>query len=202
MDSSDSQELQENDKLENAQNQESQFQLMNEDTLLAKRKDSDLQDIHDDLECKDDREEFCQISEYAKIEILGRRKENPLLQGCNSIENYLYLNKIHEGAYGVVFRARDKISNKQYAIKSIKIFRNTSGFPEVFLREINFLLGIDHANIIKMKEVVVGNSLDKVYIVMEYMENELKELLEQMEHGFTVSQLKCLVKQLLEAVNH
>ena len=53
-----------------------------------------------------------------------------------------------------------------------------------------------------MKEVVTGNSLDKVYIVMEYMENELKELLEQIEEGFSVSQLKLLVQQLLEAVNY
>jgi len=112
---------------------------MNEDTLLAKRKDSDLNltDINDDIES--DKEEHVQIDDDSKREILSRRKENPFLQGCNSIENYMYLNKIHEGAYGVVFRARDKISNKQYAIKSIKIFRNTSGFPEVFLREINFL---------------------------------------------------------------
>jgi len=42
-----------------------------------------------------------------------------------------------------------------------------------------------------MKEVVTGNSLDKVYIVMEYMENELKELLEQQQKDFSVSQIKC-----------
>jgi len=81
---------------------------------------------------EDEKEEYVQISENAKKAILARRKDNSLLQGCNSIENYMYLNKIHEGAYGVVFRARDKISNREYAIKSIKIFRNTSGFPEVF----------------------------------------------------------------------
>lgn len=32
----------------------------------------------------------------------------PLLDGCRSIETYEYLNKIDEGAYGVVYRAKDK----------------------------------------------------------------------------------------------
>jgi cell division cycle 2-like protein len=42
--------------------------------------------------------------------------------------------------------------------------------------------------------------MDKIYVVMEYMENELKNLMENMEEGFSVAQIKCLFKQLLEAV--
>ena len=34
----------------------------------------------------------------------------PALMGCRSVENYEYLNKIEEGTYGVVFRARDRKS--------------------------------------------------------------------------------------------
>jgi cell division cycle 2-like protein len=33
------------------------------------------------------------------------RHRVPLLEGCRSIENFEYLNKIDEGAYGVVYRA-------------------------------------------------------------------------------------------------
>ena len=32
----------------------------------------------------------------------------PALMGCRSVENYEWLNKIEEGTYGVVFRAKDK----------------------------------------------------------------------------------------------
>jgi hypothetical protein len=40
----------------------------------------------------------------------SKRQRISLLEGCRSIECFDYLNKIDEGAYGVVFRARDKIT--------------------------------------------------------------------------------------------
>lgn len=33
-------------------------------------------------------------------------------------------------------------------------------------------------NLISVKEVTVGSNLDKIYVVMEYMEHELKDLME------------------------
>jgi len=134
--------------------------------------------------------------------LIQKRKSKPLLQGCNSIENYLYLNKIHEGSFGVVFRAKDKLTGKQYAIKNVKIGRNVWGFPFSAIRELNVLMSIKHPNVIEMKEVVTGSKIDKIYVVMEYMENELKHLIENMEGRFTVPQIKCLMKQLLKAVEH
>lgn len=50
------------------------------------------------------------ITEEMRYKIMKKRKQQPLFQGCNSIENYLYLNKIHEGSYGIVFRAIDKVT--------------------------------------------------------------------------------------------
>lgn len=38
---------------------------------------------------------------------------------------------------------------------------------------------IDHPNIVKVREVVFGGSLDKVYVVMEYIEHEIKSLVQQ-----------------------
>lgn len=70
------------------------------------------------------------------------------------------------------------------------------------MREINLLMGLDHKNIVKIKEVVTGSKKDKIYVVMEYLENELKHLMENMEHPFTVPQIKCLMKQLLEAIEY
>jgi cell division cycle 2-like protein len=32
----------------------------------------------------------------------------PAIQGCRRVDEYLCLNRIEEGTYGVVFRARDK----------------------------------------------------------------------------------------------
>lgn len=63
-------------------------------------------------------------------------------------------------------------------------------------------MGLAHPNIVKIKEVVTGSKKDKIYMVMEYLENELKHLMENMETKFTVPQIKCLMKQLLEGVEY
>ncbi len=48
------------------------------------------------------------------------------------------------------------------------------GFSVNALREINSLLALRHANIVGVREMVVGGSLDKVYMVMDYFDNDLK----------------------------
>ena len=55
---------------------------------------------------------------------------------------------------------------------------NERGFPITSIREINLLRTLDHENIIKLKEIVTGENLDKIYLVMEYCEHELKDLMD------------------------
>jgi cell division cycle 2-like len=50
-----------------------------------------------------------------------KRKRISLLEGCRSIEDFEHLNVIDEGTYGIVYRARDKLTGKIYAVKRIKI---------------------------------------------------------------------------------
>ena len=133
--------------------------------------------------------------------LLKKRKICGLIEGCDSIENYFYLNKIHEGVYGIVFRAKDKITGDIYAIKKVKLNKESKeGFPITSIREINILLSLKHPNIVNLKEVAVGSSLDKIYVVMEYMEHELKDLMDHTKYSFSQSEIKCLVKQLLEGI--
>lgn len=61
------------------------------------------------------------ITEKEKQDLIKRRKHCALVEGCDSIQNYIHLNKIHEGVYGIVFRAQDKITNEIFAIKKIKL---------------------------------------------------------------------------------
>ena len=44
-----------------------------------------------------------------------------MLEGCRSIEEFEHLNVIDEGSYGVVYRARDKVTGQIYAIKKVKL---------------------------------------------------------------------------------
>lgn len=125
-----------------------------------------------------------------------------MLQGCRSVDEFERLNKIDEGTYGVVFRARDKKTGEIVALKKVKMEKEQEGFPLTALREINILLSFHHPSIVDVKEVVVGNSLDSIFMAMEYMEHDLKGLMETMKHPFTQSEVKCLMIQLLEGVRY
>lgn len=41
--------------------------------------------------------------------------------GGSQVERYQRINKIGEGTYGVVFKARDKITNEIVAVKKIRL---------------------------------------------------------------------------------
>ncbi|KAL9328885.1 hypothetical protein ACSQ67_003888 [Phaseolus vulgaris] len=125
-----------------------------------------------------------------------------MLQGCRSVDEFERLNKIDEGTYGVVYRARDKKTGEIVALKKVKMEKEKEGFPLTSLREINILLSFHHPSIVDVKEVVVGSSLDSIFMVMEYMEHDLKGLMEAMKQPFSQSEVKCLMIQLLEGVKY
>ncbi|XP_050304838.1 serine/threonine-protein kinase PITSLRE isoform X2 [Anthonomus grandis grandis] len=129
----------------------------------------------------------------------------PAVQGCRSVEEFQCLNRIEEGTYGVVYRARDKRTDEIVALKRLKMEKEKEGFPITSLREINTLLKGQHSNIVTVREIVVGSNMDKIFIVMDYVEHDLKSLMETMRHkkqSFMPGEVKCLLKQLLQAVAH
>lgn len=80
--------------------------------------------------------------------------------------------------------------------------KEKEGFPITSLREINTLLKVSiiilvgqntllyriycfqaqHPNIVTVREIVVGSNMDKIFIVMDYVEHDLKSLMETMKH--------------------
>ena len=126
----------------------------------------------------------------------------PAIQGCRSVEEFQCINRIEEGTYGVVYRARDKRTNETVALKRLKMEKEKEGFPITSLREINTLLKAQHQNIVTVREIVVGSNMDKIYIVMDFVEHDLKSLMETMKQPFLLGEVKTLMIQLLRAVAH
>ncbi|CAN8251789.1 unnamed protein product [Cochlearia groenlandica] len=130
-----------------------------------------------------------------------------MLLGSRSVNDFQKLNKINEGTYGIVYKARDEKTKETVALKKIKMkedrYEEEYGFPLTSLREINILLSCNHPSIVNVKEVVVGgkNNSD-VYMVMEHLEHDLKGLMERKKQPFSTSEVKCLMKQLLEGVKY
>uniref|UniRef100_A0A4W5L4P0 cyclin-dependent kinase n=1 Tax=Hucho hucho TaxID=62062 RepID=A0A4W5L4P0_9TELE len=122
--------------------------------------------------------------------------------GCRSVEEFQCLNRIEEGTYGVVYRAKDKKTDEIVALKRLKMEKEKEGFPITSLREINTILKAQHPNIVTVREIVVGSNMDKIYIVMNYVEHDLKSLMETMKQPFLPGEVKTLMIQLLRGVRH
>ncbi|KAI1340480.1 cmgc/cdk/pitslre protein kinase [Xylariaceae sp. FL0016] len=122
-----------------------------------------------------------------------------------SVENYDKLNDIEEGAYGWVARAKEISTGKVVALKRLKIDAGDRvGLPETGLREIQILKDCSHRNVVALREVVVGDDttsrVENIFLVLEFLEHDLKSVLEDMPEPFLASEVKTLLRQLAAGV--
>jgi cell division cycle 2-like protein len=98
-----------------------------------------------------------------------------------SVYCYERLNQIEEGSYGVVFRAREKVTGDIVALKKLKLDEEKQGFPITALREINALMSCRHENVVGIREVVVGDTLTQyvsdIFIRYNFMDQALRKSL-------------------------
>jgi len=122
-----------------------------------------------------------------------------------SVELYDRLNHIEEGTYGFVSRAKNTSSGEIVAIKKMKKDQHdTSGVPVTALREIQTLQASRHRHIVQLKEVVHGSAADPdvIYLVMEFLEHDLRSLMEDMPEPWLPSEVKTLMLQLSSAIEY
>ncbi|XP_003384202.3 PREDICTED: cyclin-dependent kinase 10-like [Amphimedon queenslandica] len=125
-----------------------------------------------------------------------------VLGSCRSVDEFNKLNRIGEGTYGVVYRAEDKKSKEIVALKRIRMENEEEGLPICSVREIGLLLSLSHENIVQLKEIAVGRELDNMFLVMNYCEQDLASLIDNMASPFTEPQVKCIMLQLLEGLSY
>ena len=77
-------------------------------------------------------------------------------RGSAKITEYDVLNqKLGEGTFGVVSKARSKRTGNMVALKKILMHNEKDGFPITALREIKLLKMLSHPNILRLEEMVV-----------------------------------------------
>lgn len=106
-----------------------------------------------------------EASEDTELLDVEKQRQNAakklLLGNSRCVADFAKVQQIGTGTYGVVFLARDKQTNKEYALKQIKMAQEQDGFPITSLREVAILTqlrqkAVPHPNIVKLEEVVVG----------------------------------------------
>ena len=65
------------------------------------------------------------------------------------MEKYQKIEKIGEGTYGVVYKARNRVSGELVALKKIRLEAEDEGIPSTAIREISILKELQHPNIVR-----------------------------------------------------
>lgn len=98
----------------------------------------------------------------------------------NATSSYIKktLNQFLQGTYGEVYKARDMVNNKWVALKKIRLDLEDEGVPATAIREISVLKEISHKNIVALCDVFTQEN--HLYLVFEYLDYDLKKLLDAM----------------------
>ncbi|KAL5482954.1 CDC28 [Sanghuangporus weigelae] len=92
------------------------------------------------------------------------------------MENYAKIEKVGEGTYGVVYKARDVNTGKVVALKKIRLEAEDEGVPSTAIREISLLKELKDDNIVKLLEIVHADQ--KLYLVFEFLDMDLKRYID------------------------
>ncbi|XP_052741904.1 serine/threonine-protein kinase MAK isoform X2 [Bicyclus anynana] len=115
------------------------------------------------------------------------------------MHRYVVLQQLGDGTYGSVALAQRRDTGEKVAIKRMK--RKYYSWDEAMsLREVKSLKKLNHANIVKLREVIREN--DTLYFVFEYMRGNLYQLLRAAERPFAEPVLRNLLFQVLQGLAH
>jgi len=117
----------------------------------------------------------------------------------NSIPKYERVALIGQGAFAVVYKARDIRTGEIFALKKIVFKGQDDGVPVTAIREIGLLKKLEHENIVMLKDVVHIES--KLHLVFEFMDRDLKQYLDTCgPEGLDPELVKSYLFQLLRGV--
>lgn len=117
-------------------------------------------------------------------------------------DSFEKLDKIGQGTYSNVYRARDLDQGKIVALKKVRFDNLEPESVRFMAREIHILRRLDHPNVIKLEGLVTSRMSCSLYLVLEYMEHDLAGLASHPGLKFTEPQVKCYMQQLLRGLDH
>jgi len=112
------------------------------------------------------------------------------------------LKEIGRGSYGVVCSATDYTLGKRIAIKRISPMAKHTSDAKHVLREIRLMRHMGkHENVVTLEDLIVRESADELYIVMELLDSDLHRVL-QSQQVLTESHFRFFMHQLLCGVKY
>ena len=95
---------------------------------------------------------------------------------------YEVIGIVGEGAYGIVYKCKNKETGKYVAIKKFKETEDKL-VQKTMKRDLAMLQMLRHENIVEFQESFVNKG--NFFLVFEYVEKNLLEVLEESPNGFS-----------------
>ncbi|CAA3016697.1 probable serine threonine- kinase At1g54610 [Olea europaea subsp. europaea] len=112
------------------------------------------------------------------------------------------IDKIGQGTYSNVYKARDAVTGKIVALKKVRFDNLEPESVRFMAREILILRRLDHPNVVKLQGLVTSRMSCSLYLVFDYMDHDLAGLASSPAIKFTEPQVKCFMHQLLSGLEH
>ncbi|GAA34774.2 hypothetical protein CRM22_002665 [Opisthorchis felineus] len=111
---------------------------------------------------------------------------------------YEKLEKIGEGTYGKVYKARNRDTHEIVALKRVRLENDDEGIPSSAFREICLLKELKHKNIVRLFDVLLSES--RLTIVFEYCDQDLKKYFDSCNGEIDQKTVKLFMYQLLRGL--
>jgi len=115
------------------------------------------------------------------------------------MERFKRLEKLGEGTYGVVYKARDVNTGDILALKKIRLDAEDEGIPSTAVREISILKQLQHPNIVRLYDVILSDQ--ELNLVFEFVDQDLKKYLDT-HGGIDPPTTQSFLWQLLQGIAH
>ncbi|KAI3994047.1 hypothetical protein MKX01_012304 [Papaver californicum] len=127
------------------------------------------------------------------------------------MEKYEKLEKVGEGTYGKVYKAKDKITGQLVALKKTRLEMDEEGVPPTALREVSLLQMLSKTiyivRLLCVEHVDNKNGKPLLYLVFEYLDTDLKKFVDTYRRGtnprpLPPSVIQSFMFQLCKGVAH
>ena len=112
-------------------------------------------------------------------------------------KKYDVIGVVGEGAYGIVYKCKNKETGKYVAIKKFKETEDEL-VQKTMKRELKMLQQLKHPNIVEFQESFTHKG--NLFLVFEYCEKNLLEVLEESPDGLNPKLIKSFVYQMCKAI--
>ena len=113
-------------------------------------------------------------------------------------KNYEYIetDPISNGAFGNVYRIRDRKVKTEYILKKLRKQEPNATDPKMFENEIDFLINVKGTNIINIIDFYAKEDPKFYYIILEKMDGDLRTFLNKYKNGLPSKLIRKIFNQI------